>query len=377
MRDLEIPVYIVVWTCLVCDAPNFSYTLFDLHDIESRNRFSVLSHSSGSDESFESVNSHCDLGHPKAASSPVKPKPRPSSGPRPLRILNVNCQSLKKKKGPLYNILDSTKPDIIILTETWFNSTEMPDFRIYSEFRIFSLPISTVLFIFSPFWVNLPKFTHFFRIFEWHSLAPLNSSICDAEYFNSQYTIYRSDRPSESAGGVIVAINSDFVSTRVESLETESSEAIWVKINITGCKTLYVGGCYRAHVSDEVSIEDLDTVLRKIASRTNNIVLAGGDFNFPGWDWKKKCLKPKTPYPRLHYKFGEILDDNGITQIVEEPTRLDNTLDLILTNRPNQINRTQVIPGISDHEAVFTEFNVKLARKKQVPCRVPLYKKAG
>ena len=53
------------------------------------------------------------------------------------------------------------------------NHTEMPDFRIYSEFRIFSLPISTVLFIFSPFWVNLPKFTHFFRIFEWHSLAPL------------------------------------------------------------------------------------------------------------------------------------------------------------------------------------------------------------
>ena len=59
----------------------------------------------------------------------------------------------------------------------WFiyrlSKTEMPDFRINSEFRIFSLPISTVLFIFSPFWVNLSKFTHFFRIFEWHSLAPL------------------------------------------------------------------------------------------------------------------------------------------------------------------------------------------------------------
>ena len=66
-----------------------------------------------------------------------------------------------------------------------------------------------------------------------------------------------------------------------------------------------------------------------------------------------------------------------LPKIVEEPTRLDNTLDLILTNRPNQINRIQVIPGISDHEAVFTEFNVKPARKKQVPRRVPLYKKAG
>ena len=94
-------------------------------------------------------------------------------------------------------------------------------------------------------------------------------------------------------------------------------------------------------------------------------------------DWKQKTLKPKTRYPNLHLKFGEVLDDNGLTQIVEEPTRLDNTLDLIMTNRPNQINRTHVLPGISDHDAVFTELDIKPSRKKQVPRKVPLYKKAG
>ena len=67
--------------------------------------------------------------------------------------------------------------------------------------------------------------------------------------------------------------------------------------------------------------------------------------------------------------FGEILDDNGLTQIVEEPTRLNNILDLILTNCPNQISRTHIISGISDHNVVHTELDI--------PRRVPLYKKAG
>ena len=64
-------------------------------------------------------------------------------------------------------------------------------------------------------------------------------------------------------------------------------------------------------------------------------------------------------------------------QMVEEPTRGDNTLDLIITSRPNQINRIQVMPGISDHSAVYAEFDIKPTRKKQTPRKVPLYKKAS
>ena len=213
----------VVWTCLVCDAPNYSSILFDLHNIESENRFSVLNNSSFGigEASFNSVDSQQDLGHPKAASSPVKPKPKRSSGPRPLRIVNINCQSLTKKKGPFYNILDSTKPDIIILTETWFKN-----------------------------------------------------NISNAEYFNSQYTVHRRDRNAATdGGGVIVAVNSDFISTREESLETDSSEAVWIKINIRGCKSLYVGGCYRPRENDEVAIEDLDAALSKIFKRSNNNIV--------------------------------------------------------------------------------------------------------
>ena len=78
----------------------------------------------------------------------------------------------------------------------------------------------------------------------------------------------------------------------------------------------------------------------------------------------------------VHSRFGEILNDNGPQQTVLEPTRGENILDLIITNRPNQINRTQILPGIGDHNVPYTELSIKLARNKQTPRELPLYDRA-
>ena len=260
----------------MCNGPNYSSTLFDLHGLESENRYSSLTNSSIL--SVDSVNSQ-DFITPRFTSSPIKPKPKSITGSRPLRILNVNCQSLVNKKGPFYNLIDSTKPDIIIATETWFNS-----------------------------------------------------SIKDSEYFSSQYCTYRRDRISTNpGGGVLIAVNNEFLSSREELLETETSETLWIKINIKNCKQLFIGACYRPKIEDIVTLECLDTSLRRITSK-NNIILLGGDFNLPGWDWPNKCVKPNAPFSAIHNDFGNMLNEHGLTQIIEEPTRLDNILDLIITN---------------------------------------------
>ena len=77
-----------------------------------------------------------------------------------------------------------------------------------------------------------------------------------------------------------------------------------------------------------------------------------------------------------HDLFTEILADHGLIQVIDKPTREENTLDLLAVNNPTLLNRTEVIPGISDHDVVFAELDVAPRRHKQVKRRVPIYRRA-
>ena len=98
--------------------------------------------------------------------------------------------------------------------------------------------------------------------------------------------------------------------------------------------------------------------------------------NFPGYDWENICLKPNCNYPTLTYQFVDLLDDFSLTQLVTTPTRGNNTLDLVITNNSRLVTACRVIPGVSDHDAVLTEINIKPLRNKQTPRKIPLYKNA-
>lgn len=58
--------------------------------------------------------------------------------------------------------------------------------------------------------------------------------------------------------------------------------------------------------------------------------------------------------------------------MMEEPTRGENTLDLILTNNPSNFMRTETIPGICYHDIVFAEIDMATKRKIQKPHSIPL-----
>ncbi|KAI8494635.1 hypothetical protein Bbelb_278610 [Branchiostoma belcheri] len=116
--------------------------------------------------------------------------------------------------------------------------------------------------------------------------------------------------------------------------------------------------------------------LHRASQIQNALLLIGGDFNLPGWDWSSTTLKPSTPYPGLHQDFLDILQDNGLEQLVKEPTREDNTLDLLVTNNPNLVPRVEIVPGLSDHNIPYCEINTSNRRKKQTQRTIPLFAKA-
>ena len=220
------------------------------------------------------------------------------------------------------NLIDSTNPDIVIATETWLDPT-----------------------------------------------------ITNNQVFPPNYIVWRKDRGYSKGGGVLIAVKNTYLSSDVPELQT-TCEIIWIKINIVGCKTLYICSFYNPNTSDENSMINLNESINRAANIKDAFLLIGGDFNLPGWDWKSRTLKPSTKHPRHHYRLADILDDNGMVQVIEEPTRNKNTLDLLITNIPSKILRSDIIPGISDHDAVYAEIDIKPVRHKQTPRKIPLYKKA-
>ena len=156
----------------------------------------------------------------------------------------------------------------------------------------------------------------------------------------------------------------------------EDCEILWVNLKLQGRRSVYICAYYRPDVSDEDSLKLLNTSMTRATSIENAHIILAGDLNLPYWDWKQMRMKPNPSYPRLHHFFLDMLGDLGMEQLVEEPTRADNTLDLLITNSPHLIPRVEVLPGLSDHDAVFCEINIHPQKRKQKPRLIPLYKQA-
>ena len=103
----------------------------------------------------------------------------------------MNCQSVKNKKAELHTIIDSAKPDIILGNESWLT----PDIK-------------------------------------------------NSEIFPDSFDAIRKDRVGDAHGGVFIAFRRDLLCTETPELDT-ACEIVWCKLNIIGCRTLYLGSFYR------------------------------------------------------------------------------------------------------------------------------------
>ena len=202
----------------------------------------------------------------------------------------------------------------------------------------------------------------------------LNKGIGDAELEMENYQIYRRDRETGHGGGVLIAVCKSLDSTRVPA--KTNAEILWVRVLLTGQPDLFVGACYRPNVSEQTTIPALTLMMDDILTKSHKNIFLGGDFNLPGINWEEKQLKSQIPYTGLHQDFLDFIKTFGLTQLVEELTRLLNILDLMITNIPERVNSTRVIPGISDHHIPFTELSLRTNRRKQLPRKLYLYKRA-
>ena len=67
-----------------------------------------------------------------------------------------------------------------------------------------------------------------------------------------------------------------------------------------------------------------------------------------------------SSYGSLNDYLLDILNDNGLSQMVTFSTRENSRLDIFITNSPSFIDNIKPIPGLSDHKIVYIESTLQI-----------------
>ena len=119
------------------------------------------------------------------------------------------------------------------------------------------------------------------------------------------------------------------------------SELLFVDFHSSSRKTLTLGVFYRPPNSNLKPLEDLQSALNNLS--TPELVLMG-DFNLSEFDWTNNTpLTGSEP----HMLLTDIIQDNFLTQLVDQPTREGNILDLVLTSNKDLKPGFHIIVGIA------------------------------
>ena len=91
-----------------------------------------------------------------------------------------------------------------------------------------------------------------------------------------------------------------------------------------------------------------------------------GDFNLPSINWSLTFPTVSSPTANL---MCDLVSDNFLHQMVVDPTRNFNLLDLVFTNQPDIVVGIRVIDNLplTDHDAVLFTLNVDVP--PQLPCK--------
>lgn len=165
--------------------------------------------------------------------------------------------------------------------------------------------------------------------------------------------MYRCDRLNRRGGGVLVAIKKIFTSHCIYS--DSNLEIIWA-VSQTRSVRVLIGACYRPPDSNEHFIIDLrDSISNALKACQADMVYLLGDFNFPHIDWAKL-----TSSCQMASDFINLILDFNFTQVVNQPTRGSNILDLVFTSNPERVEQITYIDGFSDHYLLQLSINIPL-----------------
>ena len=242
-----------------------------------------------------------------------------------LLILNLNCRSIINKREELEYIVNATKADLIVLTETWMDD-------------------------------SVPK----------HAYVPEGYKIIRKD----RCVGYKQKYGRNKGGGIAILYKEHIKIEKKEYLTEEIDEIMWVHVKIK--QSFMLGIVYRAEYTDVLDETLSETTIEKNirkASEISNKLIVTGDFNIDMCNKENKQTKQlKTIYKAY-----------GMSQQIKKPTRIDQTskkstiIDHFWVNESEigNVKSSGTFIGLSDHLGTYLKLNKgrQLIENRKIQCR--------
>jgi hypothetical protein len=183
------------------------------------------------------------------------------------------------------------------------------------------------------------------------------------------YELVRKDR-SASGGGVAILIRQEYKYSLkvIDAIENSSSnlESITLQVQVRKLKSILITCLYRPKFTLSCrDVGELEKVFVEL-DQSNRIFCCLGDFNIH---------LEKSDRPEI-IRFNHMLSRNCLSELIQEPTRMNARLDLAITNNliVQGIKSTVVQEAISDHNAIMINIPIRLEKKKPIKITIRNFK---
>ena len=126
------------------------------------------------------------------------------------------------------------------------------------------------------------------------------------------------------------------------------------------------------------AVDHMNDVLNDTQSKNPWLVniLMSGDFNFPGVNWDERYMNEVITQSRSEKYLFNLMDEHFLDQTLNEATRVDNILDLILVNNPRQISHSVTIMNhlFSDHALIISHLSSPLTWNVEPEIEMEIYR---
>jgi len=227
----------------------------------------------------------------------------------------ANVRSLNNKFGDLQFFLDFNNPDIVILTETW-----------------------------------LDKFT------------PSSLFVC-AKSFN----VFRKDRLSRGGGVCMLIRKIPGIDVSPVNIPVDHDDLDILAVDLRDCYgtlPLRLVVAYRPPGYSSIDNTRLFSVLDSLADGCARLCVFG-DLNLPNFNWDLFAY----PDNYLYCTAVDFICNHGLTQLVNEPTRGSNILDLILCSDLLCCGDVSVLPPIAGSDHAVVAFSLYISLPQSSPAQ--------